>query len=528
MRTLVMNLTRFGDLLQSQAAVSSLARSGAQVGLVCLENFAPAAALLRDVDAVFPLPAARLLARLDQGWKPALAVLREWGRGAADFGAQQVVNLTSTLPARLLARTLGPSPTLGFGLDEWGFSAHSSPWAAFLQAATRHRGCSPFNLVDLFRRVVAESGTPAGFALAAPGPEARAEARGLLAAAAPAGARGFVALQLGASAEARRWPEVAFRELGERLWAGHGLCPVLLGAKSEVSLGRSFAAAGAGPLVDLIGQTSLPLLAAVLAECRLLATNDTGTMHLAAGLGVPVAALFLATAQPWDTGPYLAGSLSLEPDLDCHPCAFNAACARDGACRGAVGASAVWAHVDAYLRAGSWAAAGPQPGARAWEARPDAHGFMDLASLSGHEAGDRTGWIRLQRSLYRQFLDGEAVSPRPDLGRALGPQARAEAAALLDRAGQLLLLVREQAQALCRAPMPPLKRKFLANWQTLSALWSGSPRFSVLGDLWREQTQQLGENIGQLVPLLERYRALAAAWRASLGDDGTVVESDGP
>ena len=60
MRTLVMNLTRFGDLVQSQAAVSALARSGAEVGLVCLENFAPAAALLRDVDQVFPLPAARI------------------------------------------------------------------------------------------------------------------------------------------------------------------------------------------------------------------------------------------------------------------------------------------------------------------------------------------------------------------------------------------------------------------------------------------------------------------------------------
>jgi ADP-heptose:LPS heptosyltransferase len=524
MRTLVMNLTRFGDLLQSQAAVSSLARGGAEVGLVCLENFAPAAALLRDVDRVFPLPAARLLARLDAGWKPALATLREWGGEAAAYGAAQVVNLTSTLPARLLARTLGTAPTLGFGLDEWGFCAHSSPWAAFLQAATRHRGCSPFNLVDLFRRVAAGSADPAGFGLAEPGPGARRQARDLLAAAAPAGTRGFVALQPGASAEARRWPEAAFRELGERLWAGHGLCPVLLGATSEAPLGQAFAAAGSGPFIDLMGRTSLPLLAAVLTECRLLTTNDTGTMHLAAGLGVPVAALFLATAQPWDTGPYLAGSLGLEPDLDCHPCAFNACCTRGESCRETVGAPAVAAYVDAFLRAGAWGAAGPQPGVRAWEARPDAHGFMNLVSLSGHEGGDRTGWIRLQRSLYRQFLDDEKITPRPDLGALLGTGLRAEAAALLGRAGQLLLLLREQAKALSRAPLPPIKRKFLANWQTLSALWGDDPRFSVLGDLWREQSQQLGENIDQLYPLLGRYRDLALAWQASLAKNGTVVE----
>ena len=210
--------------------------------------------------------------------------------------------------------------------------------------------------------------------------------------------------------------------------------------------------------------------------------------------------------------------------MDCHPCAFNWTCVLNEACRGVVRSSAVAAYVDAFLRTGSWAGAGTQPGVRAWEAKPDAHGFLDLVSLSGHEAQDRTAWIRLQRSLYRQFLDEEEVEPRPDLGAGLGPELRAEAASLLGRAAQRLHLVREQAQALTRAPLPPLKRKFLANWQTLAALWGENPRFSVLGDLWREQSQQLGDNIGQLVPLLDRYRALAAAWQASLSETGTVVE----
>ena len=58
-----------------------------------------------------------------------------------------------------------------------------------------------------------------------------------------------------------------------------------------------------------IAPLNLPaVLAAVLRQSRLIVTNDTGTMHLAAGLGVPVLALFLATAQPWDTGPYREGS----------------------------------------------------------------------------------------------------------------------------------------------------------------------------------------------------------------------------
>lgn len=524
MRALVMNLTRFGDLLQSQPAVSALRASGAEIGLVCLENFAPAAALLRDVDRVFPLPAARLLAGLDANWRQALAGLWEWGGQAADFGAGQVVNLTATLPARLLARFLGRTPTVGFGLDPWGFGVHSSPWAAFLQAATRRRGCSPFNLVDLFLRVAAPAAGPADFRLAAPGAGPQEEARRLLAAAAPAGARGFVALQLGASADVRRWPVAAFRELAGRLWAGHGLCPVLLGAAAEQGLGQRLAATGEAPCIDLIGRTSLPLLAAVLTECRLLVTNDTGTMHLAAGLGVPVAALFLATAQPWDTGPYLAGSLCLEPDLPCHPCAFNAECPSGQACRQAVPAASVHQHLDAFLRTGSWAGVWAQPGVRAWESRPDELGFMDLASLSGHETGDRTAWIRLQRVLYRQFLDEISPEPQPGLSAGFSPQFAAQAAAVLRRSAQLLLLLREQAKALPRTPLPGLKRKFLANWQSLTALWSENSHFSVLGDLWREQSQQSGENIELLVPLLGRYQALVVAWQASIAGSGTDVE----
>ena len=53
---------------------------------------------------------------------------------------------------------------------------------------------------------------------------------------------------------------------------------------------------------NLIGQTTLAELIAHLRECRLLLTNDTGTMHLAAHLGVPVVAVFGST-EPALTGP---------------------------------------------------------------------------------------------------------------------------------------------------------------------------------------------------------------------------------
>ena len=64
MHTLIVNCTRFGDLLQTQPVISGLKARGGSIGLVCLENFVKAAGLLDGVDAVHPLPGAGLLARI--------------------------------------------------------------------------------------------------------------------------------------------------------------------------------------------------------------------------------------------------------------------------------------------------------------------------------------------------------------------------------------------------------------------------------------------------------------------------------
>jgi len=74
------------------------------------------------------------------------------------------------------------------------------------------------------------------------------------------------------------------------------------GGPGEEALVDQVAAAAQGPVVLAAGR---PLMqaAALIARCRLFVTNDTGLMHVAAALGVPVVALFgrtnLARYQPW-------------------------------------------------------------------------------------------------------------------------------------------------------------------------------------------------------------------------------------
>src|SRR5437899_2252102 len=56
------------------------------------------------------------------------------------------------------------------------------------------------------------------------------------------------------------------------------------------------------------------------ARARLIASGDTGVMHMATGVGTPVVALFGPTVSQFGFLPYRARSLVLERTLDCRPC----------------------------------------------------------------------------------------------------------------------------------------------------------------------------------------------------------------
>ena len=87
------------------------------------------------------------------------------------------------------------------------------------------------------------------------------------------------------------------------------------------------------PVINLAGRTSLRELCAALKACRVLLTNDTGPMHLAAAVGTPVVALFGST-DPTLTGPGLPGDPRhgvLWAGVPCAPC-FRRRCPIDSRC----------------------------------------------------------------------------------------------------------------------------------------------------------------------------------------------------
>lgn len=104
----------------------------------------------------------------------------------------------------------------------------------------------------------------------------------------------------------------------------------LLGSKAERELSRELFAflpgSTAGKVTNMTGRTSLTEVYGRVGELGCLLTPDTGLMHMAARLGVPVQATFLSSAWAWETGPYGTGHTVWQAEPHCAPCSESTPC----------------------------------------------------------------------------------------------------------------------------------------------------------------------------------------------------------
>jgi heptosyltransferase-2 len=240
--------------------------------------------------------------------------VREGARQLRDTGARRGILLTPSVSSALMFRLGGLRSRRGTG----------GGWRTWLLTDAVPRGplLERHRVHEFLALVGAETaGEPPAPVLRAPDTVQRAGG---------AGEPLVVALFPGANGESRRWPAGRFSALAQRL-AAAGRRVLVLGGPDEEGLTEVVASAGAayGECVDLGGRTDLAGLAAVLAGCDALVTNDTGPMHLAAALGTPVVALEgpadVRQTRPLGARVRLIGRF----DLPCVPCVKNR-CPRTG------------------------------------------------------------------------------------------------------------------------------------------------------------------------------------------------------
>ncbi len=129
----------------------------------------------------------------------------------------------------------------------------------------------------------------------------------------------LVALVPGAAHGTKQWPEHHWITLVATL-VERGMDLVILGGVKERELGQRLAAVGGDRAVSAAGRTDLAGTAALLKRARCAVAGDTGVMHLATAVGVPVVLLLGPTVGAFGFGPYHARATVLERDLPCRPC----------------------------------------------------------------------------------------------------------------------------------------------------------------------------------------------------------------
>ena len=278
--------------------------------------FAPLLSAVPAVDQVMPL-------RRDgrRGWRALDAEAAELRRGRFDVA----VLLPNSFGAAWAARRAGIP-------ERWGFAAQGRRPLLTRAVPRPRRRTPPLHQVayylELVRGLDIDPVTPAP-RLVAP-PHMIADARSVLASAGGDRIRPIVGIAPGAAyGHAKRWLPDRHARVADRLAHELGASVVLLGSAHDRDAGyaieSSLAAAdrtGPGPgVVNLIGRTDLSQLIGMLACCRAVVSGDSGAMHLAAALGVPVTAIFGPTDDRV-TAPVGSHEVLTHP-VWCRPCFFR-------------------------------------------------------------------------------------------------------------------------------------------------------------------------------------------------------------
>ena len=119
----------------------------------------------------------------------------------------------------------------------------------------------------------------------------------------------------------RRWVPEKFAELAKKLINNHSAKILIFGGPEEKELKEQISSLINSERVNVVNAESLTKSSAIMQRCKIIVTNDSSQMHIAAALGLKVVAIIGPTNQnyihPWKTEHQI---VSL--NLDCSPCFF--------------------------------------------------------------------------------------------------------------------------------------------------------------------------------------------------------------
>lgn len=333
MRILIVKPSSLGDVFHTLPAAEMIARAlpGAEIDWLIHPAFVEALEYCRNLRRPIIFPREKL-GRISTFFPALLGMTRELRGEHYDA----VVDFQGLLRSAMCGWLASSKRYAGFAEPREKLSrrfyseSHRLP-PDYIHAVDRNCGLAAAVLGIDYQRGTALPPLPDN-------PRAAAEAEELLSKAGLDEASRFVCVVAGARWESKRWPEAFFaavmRQVLERL---PDVKFVMLGSRGDAAVNRRVMENLNHPgVVDLAGLTGISSMVEVVRRSVAMLSNDSGPMHVAAALNVPVFAMFGPT-DPDKTGPHGNIHQIVKPMLPCLKC-LRRTCPRDESvpCHGAV------------------------------------------------------------------------------------------------------------------------------------------------------------------------------------------------
>jgi ADP-heptose:LPS heptosyltransferase len=334
-RILLVNITRLGDMLQATPTIAGmkLENPDAKITVLVEKQFESICRILPGIDEVISIDlgmTVRSLAREHEGIIDAYDYIGELVRDLRLKDFDYCLNMSSSAYTAMLLKLVGVENQGGWTSDDEGYRVIESDWAKLFATSVFHqnRQYNSLNLVDVFRCSADVDKHPLKLQIEVDD-VSRTYCRDLLAEAAFTNTGPLIAVQAGASQEKRQWAPERFVRFVRELIEKHNARVVMTGTKKELSIVEPIKlGVNSQNIFVAAGRTTIPQLSALLEASDLLVTGDTGPMHMSVAVGTPVVAMFLASAFVFETGPYAAGNIVIQPVIGCGPCNPNKSCGR--------------------------------------------------------------------------------------------------------------------------------------------------------------------------------------------------------
>jgi len=316
-RILVMQMTRMGDVLQTSPLVRALKQQNPhahvtvmirRMGVAIAENNPDIDEIIvYEEDETYLDLRSEDADRLLKAYETTSTYVDRLRNGNFDIA----YNCTHSLCSAMLLKLARIPKVVGAHLSEdWRYIWRGRGPNYFITSVL-HRDANDLNLCDSFRYFLEDPPVSQGLVFAVPKASAL-KAQAVLTEHGIAPNDSYICFQLGASDKDKRWPESRFAALALQLSKSLGVKILLVGVKEEAVLGTEFERHAPGLAVHLFGKTSIPELAEILRSARVLVTNDTGTMHIAAAVNCPIVLVSVGYVHFRETGPYGAGHVAIE------------------------------------------------------------------------------------------------------------------------------------------------------------------------------------------------------------------------